>query len=176
MEMLVDKGINLNNPNDTDNLKHTLPENITDYAPTHILYIYGDTAKSVRSLIRREIGSIQSYKLRGLYDECRTLPKIRYLEELHVYVNRVLKNKNREPLGIINHIALWKDVPGVFFVHHEDICKSDKIDDFLGLPVGTCSKFEVVERTTSLKKCETPEYLRTMSRFDKKISDLLEKI
>jgi len=176
MEMLVDKGIKLNNPNDTDNLKHTLPENITDYDPTHILYIYGDIAKSARSLIRRKIGSTQTYKLRGLYDECQTLPKLRYLEKLHAYINRVLKNRNRDPLGIMNHIALWKDVPGVFFIHHEDICKSDKIDDFLGLPVGTCSKFEVVERTTPVNKYETAEYLEIMCQFDKKVSEMLKKV
>ena len=94
---------------DLDGLKHTIPSKINRYNPSHIIYIYGDMDKTMRSLFRRNAGnlniaSIHEYKLKGI-KYSRDLPA--NFEDFEEYTKIVTK-KNIEPVGCLVHMREWK--------------------------------------------------------------------
>jgi hypothetical protein len=164
----LSKYITINDKHDRDNVKHTLPWNplIEKYNPTHIIYVYGDLDKAVRSLFRRntsktEYHKAQYYKLHNLWNNFTTHVPFNSFED---YINIVIKSRS-EPLGIVNHYNAWKKVPNVFFIHYESIPTSTEIDAFLNIPKGTCSKFVIKDRTSEQNSNETPEYLKIINSF-----------
>ena len=166
--------IHVNCSKDLDGLKHTIPSKINQYNPTHIIYIYGDMDKTMRSLFRRNgggftIASIHEYKLRGIKHSNEFPPHFENFEE---YTKIVIKEK-REPVGCLLHMREWKKVPNIFFIHYEQICTSDTIDEYLGIPKGTCSQFTVKERESKIQECETPEYLETMKGLDLRVQGII---
>jgi hypothetical protein len=166
--------IHVNCSKDLDGLKHTIPSKINQYNPTHIIYIYGDMDKTMRSLFRRNgggftIASIHEYKLRGIKHSNEFPPHFENFEE---YTKIVIKEK-REPVGCLLHMCEWKKVPNVFFIHYEQICTSDTIDEYLGIPKGTCSQFTVKERESKIQECETPEYLKTMKKINLRVQGII---
>jgi hypothetical protein len=155
--------VNINSMNDSDKLKHTLPWNplIKKYNPTHIIYLYGDFDKAVRSLFRRNFQKPQYRKLRNMWGNINTpIPFNNFKQYIKLVVN-----SRSEPLGILDHYKAWKAVPGVFFIHYKDIPTSTEIDNFLGISKGTCSKFIIKERTSQKNIHETDEYLKIMNEF-----------
>jgi hypothetical protein len=166
--------IHVNCSKDLDGLKHTIPSKINQYNPTHIIYIYGDMDKTMRSLFRRNgggftIASIHEYKLRGIKHSNEFPPHFENFEE---YTKIVIKEK-REPVGCLLHMREWKKVPNIFFIHYEQICTSDTIDEYLGIPKGTCSQFTVKERESKIQECETPEYLKTMKKINLRVQGII---
>ena len=159
----------INASNDIDNLKHTLPWNplIKEYNPTHIIYIYGDLDKAARSLFRRDYQNKQYRKLHNIYNN-NNIPVP--FNNFNQYT-RIVQQSRTEPLGILNHYNAWKEVPNVFFIHYENIPKSLEIDDFLGIPKGTCSNFILKERTSEKNICETETYLTIMKTFTDKLNN-----
>lgn len=154
---------NINCENDTDNLKHTLPWNplIKQYNATHIIYLYGDLDKAVRSLFRRNYCAKQYHKLHNLWNNrVLQVPFINFNQ----YINIVVNSKT-EPLGIVHHYNAWKKVPNVFFIHYESIPTSTEIDKFLNIPLGTCSGFVIKERISKKNDNETPDYLQIINSF-----------
>jgi hypothetical protein len=130
--------------------------------------------KTMRSLFRRKggnltIASIHEYKLRGIKHSNGCPP---HFENFEAYTKRVIK-ENREPVGCLVHMSQWKKVPNVFFIHYEQICKSDTIDEYLGIPKGTCRQFTIKERESQIQECETPEYLETMKYLDLKVQTII---
>lgn len=158
----------INAINDSDNLKHTLPCNplIKKYNPTHIIYIYGDLDKAARSLFRRKYTNAQYHKLNNIRGNSNIKVPFNNFKQ---YI-RFVQESRTEPLGMLNHFMAWKKVPNVFFIHYENIPKSSKIDDFLGLAKGTCSKFILKERTSEKNINETIEYLNIMKSFTDKLT------
>jgi hypothetical protein len=158
---------------DLDGFKHTIPSEIT-FEPTHIIYIYGDMDKTMRSLFRRNAGektiaSVHEYKLKGIkYSD--DFPA--NFEDFKAYT-KIVKKENREPVGCLVHMREWKKVPNVFFIHYEQISKSNTIDDYLGIPKGTCSQFKVLPRVSKIQDFETPEYLKIMKKFDLRIKKII---
>jgi hypothetical protein len=65
----------------------------------------------------------------------------------------------------VDHYKAWKAVPGVFFIHYENIPTSTEIDNFLGIPNGTCSRFIIKERTSEKNINENDEYLKLINDF-----------
>jgi hypothetical protein len=155
--------IKINCKDDKDRLKHTLPWNplIKKYNPTHIIYLYGDFDKAIRSLFRRNFQRAQYHKLKNIFGNNNIPTPFNNFKQ---YINLVIRSRT-EPFGILDHYKAWKNVPGVFFIHYEDIPKSLEIDDFLGIPKGTCSKFPIKERTSEKNINETTEYLNIMKNF-----------
>jgi len=185
MEFIQPHVQKINCINNFDYLKHTSPENTLSYNPTHILYIYGDMCKAVRSLFRRK-GKNENTTFAAVHkryfkniEEAPTsrfnkTPKEKDIDcqDYATYIRTVLETQS-EPIGCIKHIMRWERVPNVFFIHYEHISTSDKIDAFLGVPKGTCSKFIVLPRNSVPHAHETPEYIQTMAEFDKKIAEIL---
>jgi hypothetical protein len=70
INFLKDHVKQINCKDDSDRLKHTLPWNplIQQYNPTHIIYLYGDFDKAIRSLFRRNFQDRQYHKLRNIID------------------------------------------------------------------------------------------------------------
>jgi hypothetical protein len=155
--------VNINCKNDSDKLKHNLPWNplVKKYNATHIIYLYGDFDKAVRSLFRRNFQKSQYRKLRNMWGNTSIPIPFNNFKQ---YVNIVLKSRS-EPLGIVDHYKAWKAVPGVFFIHYENIPTSTEIDNFLGIPNGTCSKFVIKERTSQKNINENDEYLKLINDF-----------
>jgi len=160
---------NINNENDTDKLKHTLPWNpsVKNYNPTHIIYLYGDLDKAVRSLFRRNYHNPQYRKLNNIFKN-KDIPIP--FNNFKQYI-KLVENAKIEPLGIFNHYKAWKSVPNVFFIHYENIQKTPLLDDFLGLPKGTCSKFPIKERTSQIRIIESKEYLEIMNELTNQIKN-----
>jgi len=170
----ISKYITTNSSNDSDGLKHTLPSKITEYDPTHIIYIYGDMDKTMRSLFRRQwefvtLASQQEYKLRG-NKYFRDLPA--NFEDFEEYTQIVIK-ENREPVGCLVHMREWKKVPNVFFIHYEQISTSVTIDKYLRIPKGTCGQFKIKERESQIQSYETREYLETMKGLDLRVQGII---
>ena len=161
INFLKDHVKQINCKDDSDRLKHTLPWNplIQQYNPTHIIYLYGDFDKAIRSLFRRNFQDRQYHKLRNIIDN-KNIPTP--FKNFKQYVNFVIKSRT-EPLGIVDHFNAWKTIPGVFFIHYENIPKSRKLEEFLKLPVGTCNKFIIKERTTEKNSIETTQYLNILN-------------
>ena len=159
----------INSEHDRDKLKHTLPWNplIEKYKPTHIIYVYGDLDKAIRSLFRRNYNTPQYYKLHNIVDN-KNIPVP--FNNFRQYIRIVEKSKT-EPMGILNHYKAWKEVPNVFFIHYENIPTSLKIDDFLDIPKGTCSKFILKERTTKKNINESDKYLEIMKEYTTKLNE-----
>jgi hypothetical protein len=172
LEFIDNNGITINSNSYKDYMKHLLPEVsiISVYKPTSIIYVYGDIDKLIRSFFRRSINfcnlhfpklSIKDkYILRGDTEntDLTSMPYKTFKE----YIDIIIKTGS-EPIGIIQHYNSWKKIPGVFFIHYENFPKSDKVDEFLGLPKGTCSKFELKERTSVRQPEETDEYLNIIN-------------
>ena len=171
INFLKDNGVSINNNKDIDKLKHTLPWNplVKKYNPTHILYIYGDLDKAIRSLFRRKFHNPQYYKLHNLINS-QNIPMP--FNNFKQYIE-IVKKSRTEPLGLLNHYNSWKTVPNVFFIHYESIPTSTTIDNFLQVPLGTCSKFILKERTSVLNQHETPEYLSIINGFTKQLTNTL---
>ena len=169
----IGKYISTNCSKDLDGLKHTIPSKIEDL-PSRIIYIYGDMDKTMRSLFRRKAGKLtiasnHQYKLKGI-KYSKDLPA--NFEDFEAYT-RLVTLENRDPVGCLVHMREWKKVPNVFFIHYEQICKSDTIDEYLGIPKGTCSQFTVMPRVSELQPCETPEYLETMKGLDLRVRGII---
>jgi hypothetical protein len=169
----IKQRVSTNCPGDLDGLKHTLPSNI-QVLPSRIIYIYGDMDKTMRSLFRRTGGnlsfaSIQEYKLKNI-KHSSDLPA--NFEDFEAYT-KLVTLENREPVGCLVHMSEWKKVPNVFFIHYEQICTSDTIDDYIGIPKGTCSQFTVMPRVSKVQPYETPEYLETMKGFDLMVQKII---
>ena len=139
--------------------------------------------KTVRSLFRRKGGqttfaSIHKIHFRNIEDaptsHFNKTPTEKDIDcqDYPTYIRTVLETRS-EPIGCIKHMMSWEKVPNVFFIHYEQICKSKKIDEFLGVPKGTCSKFTVKPRKSVPDDHETPEYIKIMNEFDKKIAEIL---
>jgi len=168
----INKYISTNCSKDLDGLKHTIPSKIE--VPSHIIYIYGDMDKTMRSLFRRKAGevtfaSIHEHKLKGLKHSI-DLPA--NFEDFEAYT-KLVTLENREPVGCLAHMRDWKKVPNVFFIHYEQICTSDTIDEYLGIPKGICSQFTVMPRVSELQPCETSEYLETMKGLDLRVQGII---
>lgn len=159
--------VKINSSNDTDHLKHSLPWNpmVTTYNPTHIIYLYGDFDKAIRSLFRRGFHKAQYHKLKNIRSSDNIPTPFNNFKQ---YIKLVL-NSRTEPFGILDHYKAWKTVPGVFFIHYEDIPTSSKLDDFLGIPKGTCSKFLIKKRTSKRNINEIDEYLNIIIQFMKEV-------
>jgi len=158
---------------DLDGLKHSIPSKLLQ-VPSRIIYIYGDMDKTMRSLFRRKggeltIASIHEHKLKGI-KHSSDLPA--NFENFEAYTKVVIA-ENKEPVGCLIHMRQWKKVPNVFFVHYEKICTSDTIDEYLGIPKGTCSKFKILPRVSQIQECETPEYLETMKGLDLRVQGII---
>jgi len=155
--------VEINHEHDTDRLKHTLPWNplIENYKATHIIYLYGDFDMAARSLFRRNFQNLQYRKLRNIVNSKNISPPFNNFKQ---YIKHVI-NSRTEPLGILDHFKAWKKVSNVFFIHYKEIPISKTIDDFLGIPSGTCSKFLIKERTSQKSIHETPKYLNIMRNF-----------
>ena len=155
--------VNINSKDDRDSLKHTLPWNplIKEYNPTHIIYLYGDFYKAVRSLFRRKFQKSQYRKLRNIWGNTSIPIPFNNFKQ---YVNIVLKSRS-EPLGIVDHYKAWKTVPGVFFIHYENIPASRELENYLGIPTDTLKNFIIKERTSQKNIHETDEYLKLMNDF-----------
>jgi hypothetical protein len=158
---------------DLDGLKHTLLSKI-EYVPSRIIYIYGDMDKTMRSLFRRKggdvtIASIHEHKLKGIKHSI-DLPA--NFEDFDAYT-KLVTLENREPVGCLIHMRQWKKVPNVFFIHYEQICTSDTIDEYLDIPKGTCKQFTVMPRESEIQPCETPEYLETMKGLDIRVQGII---
>jgi hypothetical protein len=130
--------------------------------------------KTMRSLFRRKVGnitfaSIVDYKIKGIEYSINLPTKFEDFEE---YTKHVTK-ENRELVGCLVHMREWKKVPNIFFIHYEQICKSDTIDAYLGIPKGTCSKFTVLPRKSQIQDCESPEYLETMKGLDLRVQGII---
>jgi hypothetical protein len=169
----ISKYIPTNCSKDLDGLKHTLPSKIEDL-PSRIVYIYGDMYKTMRSLFRRKAGeitiaSIHEYKLKGI-KHSRDLPA--NFEDFEAYT-KLVTLENREPVGCLVHMREWKKVPNVFFIHYEQICTSDTIDEYLGIPKGTCSQFTIEKRESQIQSYETPEYLEIMKGLDLRVQGII---
>jgi hypothetical protein len=172
LEFIDKHGITINSNSDKDFMKHLLPEVsiLSVYNPTSIIYVYGDIDKLIRSLFRRSINFINTHchklSIKDKYvlqadtnnTDLTSMPYTTFKE----YIDLVIKTKT-EPMGIIQHYNSWKKVPGIFFIHYEDFPKSDNVDEFLGLPKGTCSQFELKERTSVRQPEETDEYLEIIN-------------
>jgi len=170
----ISKYIPTNCEKDSDGLKHTIPSKVEEYNFTHIIYIYGDMDKTMRSLFRRKAGnltiaSVHEYKLKGI-KHSQEFPA--NFEDFEAYTKLVIE-KNIEPVGCLVHMRQWKKVPNVFFIHYEQICTSDTLDDYLGIPKGTCSKFTIVPRVSEIQPCETQEYLETMKGLDLRVQGII---
>lgn len=165
---LKNNGVSINHEHDRDRLKHTLPWNplIKQYNPTHIIYLYGDLDKAVRSLFRRNFHKLQYYKLHNIFNHTNIPVPFNNFRQ---YI-RIVENSRSEPLGILNHYNAWKNIPNVFFIHYESIPTSTELDTFLQLPSGTCRKFIIKDRTSELNENERPEYLNLMKRFTNNIN------
>ena len=175
LEYISKTGNTINDIDNNDTLKHSLPcsKIVGLYKPTKIIYIYGDLNKLIRSLFRRKFtcfhytyfnNRINNNVLLSekLYDEdYNSLPFTSFKE----YIDIVIKTKT-EPIGIIKQYEAWKKVPGVFFIHYTDFPKSDKVDEFLELPKGTCSQFKLQSRTSVRQPEETDEYLEIIKSLE----------
>jgi hypothetical protein len=170
----ISKYIPTNCSRDLDGLKHTIPSKI-EALPSRIIYIYGDMDKTMRSLFRRKAGnltiaSIHEHKLKGIKHSKDLQANF---EDFEAYT-KLVTLENREPVGCLVHMREWKKVPNVFFIHYEQICTSDTIDEYLGIPKGTCSQFTVMPRVSELQSCETPEYLETMKGLDLRVQGIIK--
>jgi hypothetical protein len=175
LKFLNKYNININTPNSNilggDGLKHSKPDSnlVLAYNPTHIIYQYGDLDKTIRSLFRRKLIDISFF-----YDETqkymnpsmRTNKKIKF-NNFEDYINHVLLNKE-EPLGIIKHWKSWENHKNVFFLNYIDIPNSPLLDEFLGLPLGTCKEFIITNRISSRLSIETNKYIQIINDIDSK--------
>lgn len=152
----------INCPDDTDKIKHTLPRSnlIKKYNPTHIIYLFGDIIKAVRSLFRRNYSYVHYYKLHNIALNSSKCPFTNYKS----YINNTLNN-NCEPMGIMSHYNAWKDIPNVFFIHYEDINKSELFNKYLELPEGTHKKFILKERKSTANSLESEKYLSILNNI-----------
>jgi hypothetical protein len=177
LQFLEKTGITINTANSFtlggDGLKHCRPESylVSAYDPTHVIYQYGNLDLTIHSLFRRGILDISYF-----YDTVqkymnplmRTTNKLIKFNSLQDYVNCVIETKE-EPLGIVKHWKAWKSsTRNVYYIHYEDIHKCKIIDDFLGLPEGTCSEFTVKTRESKLSEIETEEYLSIIRDIDER--------
>lgn len=166
----------INCPNNSDNLKHSLPwsPQVNNYNPTHIIYLYGDLDKAIRSIFRRDYAHNLYYKLHGL--KVNSLPIPFYGFEQYI---SLVKSSHTEPLGIVNHINSWKK-KNVFFIDYNSIVTSEYIDLFLGLNKGVCSNFIIQPRKSIVNKFETSDYLSILKNHTtntiKYNKDILNKI
>jgi len=175
LKFIDQHGITINSNSYEDFMKHLLPEVsiISVYKPTNIIYIYGNIDKLIRSFFRRSIHFVNKhcpkltikdkYILRNDTEntDLTSMPYRTFKE----YIDIVIKT-GTEPIGIVEHYNSWNKVPGVFFIHYENFPKSDTIDEFLGLPKGTCSQFELKERTSLRKPEETDKYLEIIKSLE----------
>jgi hypothetical protein len=176
LKFISNTGLTSNVNSNIDFLKHILPTSsiIKIYNPSHIIYIYGDLVKLIRSFFRRGMSFIREVHCPKLHiNDNYILTQDTYninfqkysFNSFKEYIDTVIQTKT-EPIGIIKHYEAWKKVPGVFFIHYEDFPKSDKVDEFLGLPNGTCSQFELKERTSIKQPEETDEYLEIIKSLE----------
>jgi len=93
------------------------------------------------------------------------------LKDFKLYINKVVQTKT-EPIGLLKHASAWKNVPNIMFIHYTQIPFSETIDEFLGVPVGTCAQFKIIERTSVKSSFETSEYLAIVKRFDTKLKTI----
>jgi hypothetical protein len=175
LKFIDQHGITINSNSYEDFMKHLLPEVsiISVYKPTSIIYVYGDIDKLIRSFFRRSIYFINKHcpklSIKDKYilrndTENTDLTSMPY-RTFKEYIDIVIKT-GTEPMGIIKHYESWKKVPGVFFIHYENFPKSDRVDEFLRLPKGTCSQFELKERTSIRQPEETNEYLEIIKSLE----------
>ena len=152
----------INCPDDTDKIKHTLPtcNLIKKYDPTHIVFLFGDIIKAVRSLFRRNYIYRQYYKLRNIPFNSHKCPFINYNQFINITVNN-----NCEPLGITNHYKAWKNIPNVFFINYEHINSSELLNNYLGLPEGTNKKFIIKKRSSTPSSFESHKYLEIINKL-----------
>ena len=167
--------ININTANSFtlggDGLKHSKPDSylVLAYDPTHIIYQYGELDKTIRSLFCRGLIDISYF-----YDEIqkymnplmRSNKKIKF-NKFEDYINYVLLNKE-EPLGIVKHWKSWQNKENIFFLNYINIPNSLLLDEYLGLPIGTCKKFIIHDRTRQRLQIETDEYLEIIKNIDSK--------
>lgn len=167
--------ININTSNSFklggDGLKHSKSDSnlVLAYDPTHIIYQYGDLDKTIRSLFRRKLNDISYFydeKQKYMNPLMRTNKKIKF-DNFEDYINHVILNKE-EPLGIIKHWKSWKNHKNVFFINYIDIPNLPLLDEYLGLPFGTCKKFIITDRISSRLPIETDEYIQIIKDIDYK--------
>lgn len=166
--------VTINSIHNNDSLEHGLDCNMVlqIYKPTHIVYLYGSIESAIRSLFRREWAQVHYVHFNTTKHNV-VLPSNLYSKDYNnvpyttfkEYIDIVIKTKT-EPMGMIKHYESWKKVPGVFFIHYESFPKSDTLDEFLGLPKGTCSKFELKERTSVRQPEEIDEYLEIINSLE----------
>ena len=175
LQFLQNKKIIINTPNSygdiNDGLKHCLDNSylVNAYDPTHVIYQYGDLDTTIRSLFRRNLLEI-SYFYDNIQRFMNPLSRksYRYIKfnTFEDYIKDVLKTKS-ENLGIIKHWASWKSSSrNIYFIHYKDIHKDTKLDDFIGVPKGTCSEFTIKERQSKRLLCETDEYINIIRDID----------
>jgi hypothetical protein len=160
----------INCPNNSDTLKHSLPwsPQVNKYNPTHIIYVYGDLDKAIRSIFRREYAHGLYYKLHGLKVNSLPIPFYGFDE----YISLVLAS-HTEPLGIINHINFWKK-KNVFFIDYEKICINDSLSKFLNIDYNILNSFELLQRKSRRSINEIPEYISLITSFYNRLN--LDKI
>jgi hypothetical protein len=178
---LQDK-LTINTPNSFidggDGLKHCLDNSyhVEAYNPTQVIYLYGDLETTVRSLFRRGLNDISYF-----YDEKQKFmnPLMRLCKRdvkyycIQDYIKDVLKTKE-EPMGIIKHWKSWKaSNRNIYFIHYADIYKQPRLDTFLGLSPGTCSKFTVKQRVSVRIPDEANDYLDILRKIDLERGNIL---
>jgi hypothetical protein len=165
-------GLIINTPNSFikggDGLKHARSDSylVSAYQPTHVIYLYGDLDKTVRSLFRRGLVDISYF-----YDEPQKFmhPLMRKEKRIKFptfdgYIDHVVR-VGEEPLGIIKHWRSW--VGKARFVHYETIAILEDIDTFIGLPVGTCKGFPIRSRESVRVEAERDSYIEIIQGLDK---------
>jgi hypothetical protein len=181
LKFLEDTGITINTANSFtlggDGLKHCRSESylVDAYRPTHVLYQYGDLDTTVRSLFRRNLINISYFYdfnqkfMNPLMRKNHNQIKFTSLDD---YVACVLRT-SEEPLGILKHWSSWKNSAyNIFFIHYEDIHKSPDIDEFLQLPLGTCSAFTIKERKSVRSAIESTKYLDILKKIDTRFNKI----
>jgi hypothetical protein len=152
----------INCPNDKDKIKHTLPTSnlIKKYNPTHIIFLFGNMVKAVRSLFRRNFTQRQYYKIRNIPFNSIKCPFMNYKQ----YINNTIAN-NSEPLGLMNYYNAWKEIPNVFFINYEYINSSELFNTYLGLPEGLNKKFIIRKRSSAPNILESIRYLSVLNKI-----------
>ena len=151
----------INCPNNSDNLKHALPwsPQVKKYNPTHIIYLYGDLDKAVRSIFRRNYFHSLYYKLHGIIINSLPIP----FHSFEQYIT-ILVASQTDPLGIINHINSWKQNT-VLFIHYENINNSIVLADFLNINIKLLNKFAITKRISKYQSIETLDYYNTLIKL-----------
>lgn len=162
-------GVTTNRAGDDDTMKHGLPDNkvLQTYDPTHIVYLYSNLDKMIRSLHRRGKLVRHFVKYRNAENRLLDIHEMKYADSVvpfksfQEYVDVVVKD-GVEPLGIVDHIKTWSGRSGVFAVHNEQIQTKAGLDEFLGLVAGTCATFPVLERESVRQPEESDSYLAAL--------------